>query len=133
INRAAGSIGYIELIYALNNNIKYGAVQNSAGKFIQADTKSVTAAANAKLKDLPSDLRYSLTNAPGEDSYPISGTVWAIVYVNQPPAKAKPLADFLRWVTHEGQQHVEALHYARLPEGLIKLVEEKLDHVKPSR
>ena len=130
ISRTPGAIGYVELIYALKNNIKFGSVENAAGKFIVADMKSVTAAANSSLKQIPEDLRYSITNAPGEDAYPISGTTWAILYVNQPGDKVKALTGFLKWVTHEGQKYCEELHYAPLPEGLVKKVDEKLTLVK---
>jgi phosphate transport system substrate-binding protein len=133
IQRASGALGYIELIYALNNNIKYGSVQNRAGEFITADLKSVTAAANLALADIPDDLRFSLTNAPGKEAYPISGTVWAILYVHQPADKAKPVAEFLRWVTHEGQSHTEALHYARLPEGLAERGDAKLKLIQAAK
>ncbi len=129
VKRTPGALGYVELIYALKNNIPFGAVQNSAGKFVKADLKSVTAAASAALEKIPDDLRYTLTNAPGEDAYPVAGTTWAVLYTRQPPEKAKPLVEFLRWVTHEGQDRAEALHYAKLPEGLVKRVDRKLDEV----
>ena len=82
------------------------------------------------MKDIPDDLRYSITDAPGKDSYPISGTSWAVLYVNQPSDKGKHVVDFLRWCSHEGQQYCEALHYAKLPPGLVTRVEKKLDAVK---
>jgi phosphate transport system substrate-binding protein len=126
VKRTEGAIGYVELIYALKNDIKFGTVKNQTGKDIKADTKSVTAAAAGFADKIPDDLRYSLTNAPGEDSYPISGTVWAILYVKQPPDKGKKLKDFLTWATHEGQKETAKLHYAALPEELVKKVEGKL-------
>jgi ABC-type phosphate transport system substrate-binding protein len=104
-------------------------VQNRAGVPIKASLESVTAAAEASLPNIPDDLRYSLTDAPGKDAYPISGTVWAVIYVNQPAGKGQLVVDFLRWVTHEGQQYAEGLHYARLPEGLVARVDKKLDQV----
>jgi phosphate transport system substrate-binding protein len=129
VKRTPGSMGYIELTYALQNNIKYGLVQNREGEFVQANLESVTAAAAGALAEIPDDLRYSLTDPPGKEAYPISGTVWAVIYVNQPPGKGKAVVDFLRWVTHEGQEHAAALHYARLPQGLIPRVEQQLDKV----
>jgi phosphate transport system substrate-binding protein len=78
------------------------------------------------LKNIPSDLRYSLTDATGADAYPISCTVWAIVYVKQPKQKLQPLVEFLRWITHGGQTYAEELHYARLPAKLVERVDEKL-------
>jgi phosphate transport system substrate-binding protein len=123
-----GAIGYVELIYAIKNEIPYGAVLNQKGKAIKADTKSVTAA--AATAKIPEDLRYSITDPPGEDAYPISGTVWALVYVNQPADKVKPLTDFLTWATHDGQELCEKQHYARLPEGLVKKIEGKLKKIE---
>ncbi len=125
-----GGIGYIELTYALQAGINYGSVKNKAGKTIKPSLESVTAAANGSLSSIPDDLRYSITDAPGEDAYPISGTVWAVIYGKLPSDKGQAVIDFLRWVTHEGQEQTAALHYARLPEGLIKKLEKKLELVK---
>lgn len=122
-----GTIGYVEMIYALKNNISYGRVVNSKGKAITAETKSVTAA--AATVELPDDLRYSIVNAPGVEAYPISGTVWAITYVKQ-GKWGRQLKDFLWWVTHEGQKETENLHYAALPESLVKKIEAKLDSIR---
>jgi phosphate ABC transporter phosphate-binding protein len=130
VARSPGSISYVELIYALQNKIKYGSVQNREGNFVEPSLESVTAACNAALTNIRADLRYSLTDAPGKDSYPISGTVWAVVYVDQPAGKGKAVVDFLRWVTHDGQAFAKALQYATLPEGLVKRVDEKLAAVK---
>ena len=130
VKRSPASIGYIELIYALQNNISFGPVENRQGAAVKASLQAVTAAANESLAAIPPDLRYSITDAPGKDSYPISGTTWAVLYVNQPADKGKAIVDFLRWATHEGQQYADALHYARLPEGLVERLEKKLDLVK---
>ncbi len=130
VRRSAGSIGYVELIYALQNDMKYGLVKNKEGEFIKADLKSVTSAADASLKTIPDDLRYSITDASGKDSYPISGTVWAVVYDKLPGRKGQQVVDFLRWVTHEGQEHCEELHYSRLPQGLVARLEKKLDSIQ---
>jgi phosphate transport system substrate-binding protein len=132
VKRSPGSLGYIELIYALQNNIPFGLVRNKEGVPVKASLESVTAAAAAALTEIPDDLRYSLTDAPGKDAYPISGTSWAILYVNQPADKAKAVVDFLRWATHEGQQYTAALHYARLPAGLVERLDKKLDQVRAS-
>jgi phosphate ABC transporter phosphate-binding protein len=130
VKRSPGSIGYIELIYAIQNNIKYGSVQNKEGVFVSASMESVTAAANTSLTDIPEDLRYSITDAAGKDSYPISGTSWAIVYTNNPGGKGKEVRDLLYWCTHEGQRFCEALHYSRLPKGLVERVEKRLELIK---
>jgi phosphate transport system substrate-binding protein len=123
-----GAIGYVELLYAKNNGIKYASIVNSKGKTIAPTPKSITAAA-ASVK-IPDDLRYSITNADGDDAYPIAGTVWAIVYAQQPEDKAKPLADFLTWVTHDGQKHCEKLDYAPLPENIVKKIDEKIKKIR---
>jgi phosphate transport system substrate-binding protein len=130
VSQSPGGIGYVELIYALQNEIKFGVVQNQEGEFVKPSLESVTAVARGALSNIPEDLRYSLTNAPGKDSYPISGTVWAVIYVNQPPGKGQAVVDFLRWVTHDGQSYAKDLDYARLPEELVQRVEKKLDQVQ---
>jgi phosphate transport system substrate-binding protein len=130
VRRTAGSIGYVELTYALQNKIQTGLVKNQAGEFVEASLESVTAAADASLKEIPDDLRFSITDAPGKEPYPISGTVWAVLYQRQPAGKGRMVVDFLRWATHEGQQYAEALHYAKLPRGLVERVEKKLDGIQ---
>jgi phosphate transport system substrate-binding protein len=124
-----GSLGYVELIYAANNKIAYGDVVNAAGKPIHATEASVSAAA-ATAKDIPQDLRVSITNAPGDDVYPISSLTWVLVYQEQPDAaKGKALMDFLWWATHDGQSLAAPMHYAPLPKEFIPLVEAKLRSV----
>jgi phosphate transport system substrate-binding protein len=130
VKRSPGSIGYIELIYALQNKIKYGSVKNKEGEFVSAGLKSVSAAADAALTKIPEDLRYSITDAPGKDSYPIAGTSWAIVYTDNPGGKGKDVRDFLYWCTHDGQQYCDDLHYSRLPKGLVERLEKRLELIK---
>jgi phosphate transport system substrate-binding protein len=130
VKATPGAIGYIELTYALQNKIKYGAVKNKEDVAVTADLKSITAAADNALKDIPDDLRYSITNPDGKDSYPISGTVWAVIYVHQPADKGRAVVDFLRWCTHDGQQFCEGLQYAKLPKGLVERLDKKLDAVQ---
>src|SRR5262249_37755898 len=118
-----------ELAYALKNNIKYGSVKNAKGKAIKADAASVTAAAKATA--VPDDFRdLSITNADAEDAYPISGTVFCIVYVKQPAGKGKPIQDFLTWVLPDGQKRCEKLDYAPLPENVVKKAEEKVKAIE---
>jgi phosphate transport system substrate-binding protein len=132
ISKNEGAIGYVELTYALNNKIPYGAVKNKEGEFIQGSTKSVTAAADGFLqaKKIGDDLRYNLANAPGKGSYPIAGTTWAVLYVDQKGPAGKEMAAFLKWVVSDGQKYCDDLHYAPLPEGLAKLAAEKAGTVK---
>ena len=129
-----GSIGYVELLYALQNKgeMSFGLVENADGDYPEPTVESVTKAAEAKLKDIPDDLRFSLVNPPKgvKGAYPISGTTWAVCYVKQPKDKAKLLKDFLHWATHEGQDSCAEKHYARLPKGLVERVEKKLDMIK---
>jgi phosphate transport system substrate-binding protein len=129
VSQSLGALGYVELIYARQNKIPFGVVQNRDGEFATPSLESVTAAAKNALTAIPDDLRYSLTDAPGKDSYPISGTVWAVIYENQPPGKGQAVVDFLRWVTHEGQEYAQGLDYAKLPEQLVKRLEIKLNEV----
>jgi phosphate transport system substrate-binding protein len=133
VAQSPGAIGYVELIYAMQNKINFGLVQNQEGEFITPSLESVTAAARGALTHIPDDLRYSLTNAPGKDTYPISGTTWAVLYVNQPPVKGEAVVKFLHWVTHEGQQYAKDLYYARLPVELVQRLDKKLDQVAVSK
>jgi phosphate transport system substrate-binding protein len=133
IAKTPGALGYTELTYALQHKLKMGIIRNRAGTFVRPSLESVTAAAVGALKEIPQDLRFSLTDVAGKDSYPISGTVWAVLYVNQRGDKGQALTDFLRWVTHDGQQQCESLHYARLPAELVSRLDKKLDQVKVAR
>ncbi len=130
VKENVGALGYIELTYALSNNIKYGRVRNKKGEAILPEQKSIQAAADESLKSIPDDLRYSLTDPEGKESYPICGTVWAVIYVKQPKENGQHVVDFLRWVTHDGQEFTEAQHYVRLPKGLVERLDKKLDQVK---
>jgi phosphate transport system substrate-binding protein len=131
VSRTKGAIGYIELNHALENKIEYGSVKNKAGKYIKASLESVTEAAKESLENIPDDLRYSIVNAPGEKAYPIAGTTWVVLYKDQSKNKTgKELVAFLRWIIHEGQEMNEDLNYARLPKGLVKRIEKKLDDIE---
>jgi phosphate transport system substrate-binding protein len=123
-----GGIGYIEVAYAKQNNVTYALLKNQAGTFVDATPANVAEAADSIVKtSIPSDFRYSITNAPGTNAYPIAGTTWALVYVNQTDAnKGKVLAYFLWWATHEGQQYSPDLLYASLPPSLVQRDEAQL-------
>jgi phosphate ABC transporter phosphate-binding protein len=122
-----GAIGYLELIYALKEgNIKVAKIKNREGNAVAPSVESVTAAADGALTDIPEDLRFSLTNGPGKDAYPISGANYALVFVKQPAKKKQAIVDFLTYVTHDGQKLCQPLHYAPLPKGLVDRVEKKL-------
>ena len=120
VRQLPGSIGYVELIYALQNHITFGAVKNAAGNWITASIASTTAAAGS-VKSMPADFRVSITNAPGADAYPISSFSWIIAPVeDQNPANRKVLKDLLSWIVKSGQSDSAALSYAPLPENVVQ-------------
>jgi phosphate transport system substrate-binding protein len=119
VKQTPGSIGYVELIYAIQNKMNYGLVQNAAGKFIKADLASVTAAAAGAAKTIPDDFRVSITNAPGAAAYPISSFTWLLIPAQiQDAAKRDAIKQFLNWMITSGQSSVEALAYAQLPKAV---------------
>jgi phosphate transport system substrate-binding protein len=129
IRQLPGAIGYVELIYAVQNNIAYGSVKNAAGSFVKASLESVTAAAASSPK-MPPDFRVSITNAPGKDAYPISSFTWLLIPApSKDPAKGKILADFLNWMVIDGQKMTAALSYAPLPEAVIQKEKEAIKQV----
>jgi phosphate transport system substrate-binding protein len=130
IRQLEGSIGYVELIYAVQNKISYGSVKNSAGNFVKASLDGVTSAA-ASVKTMPADFRVSITNAPGGDAYPISSFTWLLIPAqSKDPAKGKILADFLNWMVNDGQKMTSSLSYAPLPENVAAKVKEAIKQVK---
>ena len=130
IRQLPGSIGYIELIYAVQNKIAFGSVKNSSGAFIKASLEGVTAAA-ASAPKMPADFRVSITNAPGKDAYPISSFTWLLIpQASKDSAKGKILADFLNWMIADGQKMAGALDYAPLPDNVAAKVKETIKQVK---
>ena len=115
IKQTPGSIGYIELIYALQNGIDYAPVKNKAGKYVKASIAGVTAAAAGAARRMPKDYRVSITDAPGAKSYPISTFTWLLVYPRNPAGKGPELKAFLRWAMKDGQKMAPELGYAPLP------------------
>lgn len=119
VRQLPGAIGYVELIYALQNHMSFGAVKNAAGKWITASIASTTAAASS-VKNMPDDFRVSITNAPGADAYPISSFSWIIAPIADPnPANRKVLKDLLSWIVKSGQDDSAALSYAPLPQNVV--------------
>jgi len=119
IRQLTGSIGYVELIYALQNKITYGLIQNSSHNFIKADLQSVTAAA-AGVK-MPPDFRVSITNPPGKDAYPIASFTWLLIPTTAADAnKGSILKQFCLWMLGAGQGMVESLSYAQLPKDVVE-------------
>jgi phosphate transport system substrate-binding protein len=130
LRQMPGSIGYVELIYAVQNNIPYGSVRNAAGVFLKATLEGVTAAA-ASAPKMPADFRVSITNAPGKDAYPIASFTWLLIPAqSKEAAKGKILADFLNWMVTDGQKMTSALAYAPLPDNVAAKVKEAIKQVK---
>ena len=122
VSQTPGSIGYVELVYALQNKIAYGAVQNSSGTFLRATVDAVTAAGTAAIPQMPADFRVSITNPPGKDAYPIASFTWLLFYENpQDTGQAKIMVDFVRWALTDGQKFARDLGYAPLPQGLVEM------------
>lgn len=121
IRQMQGAIGYIELIYAVQNNIPYGVVKNKSGNFVKASLESTTAAAaSAKM---PADFRVSIVNAPGKDAYPIASFTWLLIpQQSKDSNKGKILQDFLNWMVDQGQQMTTQLTYAPLPKDVAEKV-----------
>ncbi len=118
VRQMEGAFGYVELIYALQNNITFGSVKNAAGSFLKASLDSTTAAA-ASMKTMPADFRVSITNAPGKDSYPIASFTWLLVPADwKDKAKEKVIVDFLNWMLERGQTMTTDLNYAPLPDAV---------------
>ena len=133
VRQTPGSLGYVELIYALQNKIAYGSVENMAGESVKASVQSVTAAANEAAAKMPDDFRVSITNAPGKGVYPISSFTWLLLYENpKDKAQAKAMVDFMKWALSDGQKYCGDLGYAPLPESVVKLELAALAKVKTS-
>jgi len=122
VRQLPGALGYVELIYALQNKITYGEVKNPAGNFVRASIEGVTEAA-ASMKQMPADYRVSITNAPGKNSYPISSFTWLLVPMKSPdPAKGKVIKDLLSWIINSGESEASSLAYAPLPKSVAEKV-----------
>jgi phosphate transport system substrate-binding protein len=131
VKQTPGSIGYVELIYALQNKIDYGSVRNMNGEFVRASVASVTVAAAAAAAQMPKDFRVSITNAPGAGVYPISSFTWLLFYESpKDKQRAKIMKDFVRWALTEGQKYAAELGYGPLPEGVVKLELAALDRIR---
>jgi len=129
VKQTPGAIGYVELIYAVQNKMPYAEVKNASGKFVKPSLESITAA--LATAQIPDDFRFSITNAPGADAYPICGATWLLVYEQQKdPAKGKKLVEFLRWAAKDGEKMATDLQYAPLPDSLQQRVLKRIDEIK---
>jgi phosphate transport system substrate-binding protein len=132
VKQVEGALGYVELIYAISNKLPYAEIKNAAGQYITPSLESVTAAAAGMKLEKDTDFRVSITNAPGEQAYPIASFTWLLVKKdNKDAAKAKLIKDFLAWmITPEAQQMGAQLHYAPLPAPVVSLVQNRLPTLK---
>ena len=131
VQQTPGSLGYVELVYALQNKIATGAVQNSTGAFVTPAVASVTAAAAGAAANMPADFRVSITNAPGAEAYPIASFTWLLLYEDpQDKAQARVMKDFLRWAITDGQKLAPELGYASLPQQVVDMELKALEQLK---
>ena len=131
VRQTPGSLGYVELVYAVQNKIAVGSVQNSAGTFITPSVDSVTAAAAGAAASMPADFRVSITNAPGTDAYPISSFTWLLLYEDpQDKNQGRQMKAFLQWALGEGQKMAPQLGYARLPQPVVDMELKALEQLK---
>ncbi len=133
VKQVPGSIGYVELAYAKQNQLPQALVKNAAGKFVAPSVESATAAAAGVAKSLPAntDFRISIVNAPGAEAYPISSFTWILLYEHQKDAeKGKKLLNFLRWAMKDGEKEAPKLDYAPLPKNMVSMIEKRLSTVK---
>jgi phosphate transport system substrate-binding protein len=129
VKQTPDSIGYVELIYAIQNKMKYAELKNADGAFVKASPDSVTAA--MATAQIPDDFRFSITNASGKNAYPISGATWLLVYQQQKDAaKGRKLVEFLKWSQTKGEEMAKDLDYAPLPENLRARVLKRIDEIK---
>jgi phosphate transport system substrate-binding protein len=127
VKQSEGSIGYVELAYAVKNNLPYATLKNKSGNYVKANFEAVSAAAAGALKNMPADLRASITDAGGKDAYPISGFTWLLVYQKmKDKEKAEAMVKFLRWAMSDGESYAKDLYYAPLPKEIVKLCESKI-------
>ena len=131
VKQTPGSIGYVELDYAKQNNLPFANIRNAAGRFIAPSIASVTAAAASMKLPKNTDYRVSIANAPGKDSYPISSMTWILVYQNQPDrVKGAKLVNFLRWAYKDGEKTVASLDYAPLPAPMVAQLQNRLKTIR---
>jgi phosphate transport system substrate-binding protein len=131
VKQSPNSIGYVELIYALQNKLPYGYLRNSAGTFLKADLASVTNAAAGAAKAMPADFRVSITNAPGQKAYPIVSFTWLLIPSKiEDAAKKKAIVTFLHWMLTDGQKYTASLGYAPLPKEVVAKEEKQISLIQ---
>ncbi len=131
VEQTPNSIGYVELIYALQNHMGYGLVENSSGKFIKANLASVTEAASGVAAKMAQDIRISITDAPGKNAYPICSFTYLLIPEKISDAtKREAIQGFLKWMLSSGQGMVEGLNYAQLPPAVISIEKKQISEVQ---
>ena len=131
VKQTPGSLGYTEPAYANQNQIPFGAVQNSEGQFVKASGETATAAAAGAAASMPADFRVSITNPPGQSAYPIASFTWMLFYENpQDKAQARAMVDFMRWALTDGQRFAAELGYAPLPANVVQMELKALERIK---
>ncbi|MFZ5800255.1 MAG: phosphate ABC transporter substrate-binding protein PstS [Candidatus Omnitrophota bacterium] len=130
VKQTPGAIGYVELAYAVKNNLPYADIKNKSGNFITPSIESTTAAVNGKVNSMPDDFRVSLVNPDGADAYPISGFTWILVYKHQTDKiKGEKIVSFLNWAITHGQSYAPDLLYSPLPQDMVKKIKARLDEI----
>lgn len=131
VEQTPNAVGYVELIYAIQNHLNYGTVENSSHKFVKASLATVTDAANGAAAQMRKDIRISITNAPGANAYPICSFTYLLIPAKiANTAKRDTIKDFLHWMLTTGQTQVESLHYARLPQAVVGIEERQINEVQ---
>ena len=131
VKQTPDSIGYVELIYAIQSKLSYGLVKNAAGTWVKASLEGVTEAAAGAAKSIPDDFRVSITNAPGKNAYPISTFTWLLIPSQfSDAAKEKALVGFLHWMLADGQKDCAGLSYAPLPKAVVTKEEKQISLIK---
>ena len=131
VQKTPGAIGYVELVYALENHIPFADLQNHDGKWVTAGLNGMTAAAAASASNMPADFRVSITDAPGPDSYPICSFTWLLIYQQQTDkAKGEQIVKFLRWALHDGQEYPAALEFAPIPSAIVALEDKQVEEIQ---
>ncbi len=131
IQQIPGTIGYVELAYAVKNKLPYASMKNKAGVYVDPSLASTTAAAAGALKHMPKDFRVMITNAGGESAYPICGFTWLLIpKAISNAGNGKAITDFLAWYLSEGESMAADLYYAPLPDSLVEKVKAQIDKIK---
>lgn len=130
LKQSPGSIGYVELAYAIQNSLPYAVMQNQSGNFVEPTVETTSEAANGV--SIPEDFRVSIVNSSNPKAYPICGFSWMLIYKNMTddPVKGKAIVSFAKWAVTDGQKYSADLYYAPLPSDLVQKIQTKLDQVK---